>query len=356
MQRRLGAREIWVIFADSKRAFDSIPHNALWRKIARTSVSSKITKWIKGLHDLATALVKSRNAVSNKFEVTKGVLQRETLSPQLFILYIADFEKFFRGKGLTSLNMNGLHDLLMLLYANDTVILAHSHADLQCKLKALDEYCGINGLTVNATKTNIVVFRNGDKTKKLDNKFTRYQDTELEIVPMYNYLDIPLSGLAAAKAAINKARMATGVTLTILARAKCDTRDSYHKLYDSMVTSTVLYTFFAWELRYRDFIQTTQTNFCKRLLYLSRNTPSWALRIELGLIKIAYKSMKLPFDWHIMILDVDKETLPKICMKRVQQLSINGISHHKINWAIQSKEFLQKVDAVDLWGNTNPRT
>lgn len=60
-----------------------------------------------------------------KTQVTEGVLQGETLSPLLFILYIADIEKYFRQSGHREVNIDGVTDVIMLLYADDLIILAH---------------------------------------------------------------------------------------------------------------------------------------------------------------------------------------------------------------------------------------
>ena len=44
------------------------------------------------------------------------------------------------------------------MYADDTVILAESHLELQSALYAMQEYCALWDLKVNAAKTKVVVF------------------------------------------------------------------------------------------------------------------------------------------------------------------------------------------------------
>ncbi|XP_043481356.1 uncharacterized protein LOC122510644 [Leptopilina heterotoma] len=66
------------------------------------------------------------NEFSNPVEVTEGVLQGETLSPILFILFIADFERKLRDAGNEGLNINGCVDLLVSLFADDAVVLANT--------------------------------------------------------------------------------------------------------------------------------------------------------------------------------------------------------------------------------------
>lgn len=96
-----------------------------------------------------------------------GVLQGEALSPDLFLLFLHDIENFFRLKGLYGLNINGVTDIILLLYADVTVIFAHSHVDLLRKLKTLEEYCDTNGLSVNVNKTKIVIFKVAGRLKEI---------------------------------------------------------------------------------------------------------------------------------------------------------------------------------------------
>ncbi|XP_015524580.1 uncharacterized protein LOC107227831 [Neodiprion lecontei] len=267
LQLRLGKREVYAIFVDFKRAFDSITQEKLWAKLYRLRISTKMTKIIKSLYDQATIQVRSRNAFSNEFAVTEGVLQGESLIPLLFLLYIADFEDFFRQRGLEGLNIEGIHNIVMLLYTDDTVILAQSQTDLAKKLRVLGEYCAENGLTVNLIKTSIIIFKNGGYPKALDPKYTRHMDKNIETVTTYNYLGIPLSssslGQLGAVNAINKAKISSGAAFAILARAKSDYWKSFKHLYDSLISSTLLHGVPVWGLRYLDQIEKAQTGFFK---------------------------------------------------------------------------------------------
>ena len=92
------------------------------------------------------SLVKQNGMSSGFFECNVGVRQGENLSPFLFSLYINDLEEFLVEKDIVGLQTISkeiedellLHlKLLILFYADDTVILAESADDLQ---KALIEF------------------------------------------------------------------------------------------------------------------------------------------------------------------------------------------------------------------------
>jgi hypothetical protein len=59
--------------------------------------------------------------------------------------------------------------MILLLYADDTVIFAESPGELQAGLNAMYLYCQTWNLQVNAAKTNVVIFsknRRGEKKKR----------------------------------------------------------------------------------------------------------------------------------------------------------------------------------------------
>ena len=338
----------------------STPYRTLLygKKLFCMGASAKIIRIVKALYEQATVRLTSGNTLSEEFEITEGILQGETLSTLLFVLYISDFESFFRARGHRGLNIDGINDLLMLLYADGTVILAHSHIELVKLLQTLEEYCTANGLTVNVTKTKIVIFKSNGRTKKINPSHTKCKASCIEIVPSYNDLEIPVStssmGLAAVKSAIHKAKMTSGTTISILARAKCDAWAAYVKLYNSMVSSTLLYAFPAWGIRYRDYLELAQADFFRRLLYLPRGTPNWALRLEFGLVKVSHTAIHLAWNYHIRVLKMRNSCLPRICLNRAFQLADRRPDESKYNWAAQFRAFLIAADALDLSCNTEP--
>jgi hypothetical protein len=70
-------------------------------------------------------------------------------------------------KGLDSIsqdiedNFDIYLNLLILLYADDTVLMAESPEELQMLLYAFDDYCTIWKLKVNVDKTKIMIFSRG---------------------------------------------------------------------------------------------------------------------------------------------------------------------------------------------------
>ena len=61
--------------------------------------------------------------------------------------------------------------LFIILYADDTVIMAESAVDFQKQLDSFSDYCDIWRLKVNVEKSKIVVFSQGSTPNNLKFKF-----------------------------------------------------------------------------------------------------------------------------------------------------------------------------------------
>ena len=85
---------------------------------------------------------------------------------------------------------------IVLLYADDTIILSNTAAGLQKLLNDLESYCTMWKLRVNGSKTKVVVF--GKRKPKIKPKFL-YKNEELELVEEFKYLGVVFSCNAAFK-------------------------------------------------------------------------------------------------------------------------------------------------------------
>ena len=129
-----------------------------------------------------------------------GVRQGENLSPLLFALFIKDFYNCIEGK-YRGLSVNNCYPTLLdndivmltrfvLLYADDTIVLAENACELQNALDAVHDYCDMYKLTVNIKKTKIIVFSRG-KVKRFPT--FKYGDNTIEVASDYIYFGITMN-------------------------------------------------------------------------------------------------------------------------------------------------------------------
>ena len=152
------------------------------------------------MYENAKSCLKLNHEISESFHCNIGVRQGENLSPLLFAIYLNDFRSYLSKActGTTQIANNAsqiLKDpqmgiflkLYVLLYADDTILLAESASDLQNSLDALSNYCAKWKLFVNMDKTNIVVFSKGKVTKLPQFKFG---EATVTIAHSYTYLGV----------------------------------------------------------------------------------------------------------------------------------------------------------------------
>ena len=80
----------------------------------------------------------------------------------LFSLVIEDLQLFLQGNHTSGLLLDDITFILM-LFADDMVILGSSVDDLQNSINLLEKYCNRWGLQVNTDKTKVMVLRKTGK-------------------------------------------------------------------------------------------------------------------------------------------------------------------------------------------------
>ena len=105
----------------------------------------------------------------------------------LFSLYLNDIEEQFINLGLEGIYVD-MFKIFMLLYADDIVIFANTHEQLQNCLDLLLEYCSKWKLTIYVSKTKEMVFRKGGVLPR--NMVFYYNGVVLEVVKKFKYLGI----------------------------------------------------------------------------------------------------------------------------------------------------------------------
>ncbi len=137
--------------------------------------------------------VKLTQQTSDTFICIKGVRQGENLSPLLFALYVNDIEDSLIGNICNYLLFDDdfldLHlNSLIMMYADDTVILANSEEETKNILTALELYCDQWKLEVNNSKTKVVVYSRGRRNYGTYNFV--FKEENIETISEYKHLGI----------------------------------------------------------------------------------------------------------------------------------------------------------------------
>jgi len=144
-----------------KMAFDSINLHNLWYKLVKQGLNGKMLQLIKDMYNNVKSCVRGFNSLSEYFNCVVGLKRGEVMSLILFSLFIEDLELCLQDDVNCGLSFNDIMFVLM-LFADDMVILDNSPADLQQRLELISEYCSKWGLQVNTVKSKNLVFRKRD--------------------------------------------------------------------------------------------------------------------------------------------------------------------------------------------------
>ena len=142
---------LFCAFIDLKKAFDSICLNGLWYKLNKMGVNAKMLRIIKDMYNKVKTCVSGCNSYSDFFECAIGLKQGELISPILFSLFIEDLELVLQGDQNCELSIDDITFILM-LFADDMVIMGKDRNDLQKSLDLLERCCNKWGLQVNTEK------------------------------------------------------------------------------------------------------------------------------------------------------------------------------------------------------------
>jgi Reverse transcriptase (RNA-dependent DNA polymerase) len=324
--------KLYCFFVDLSKAFDNIKHSTLWVKLNKLGLSQKFVNCVKTIYDNTKGCVKTSKGETNTFEITQGVLQGESLSPTLFILYMNDIVKIILEKKYDNIIINNM-EIPLLLYADDIILIGTSRSNLQNKISVLKSYFEQNNFTINLGKSKIMIFKKSCKAKNEDILY--WGKNKIEQVKEYKYLGVTISqtGLynKATDEFVSKGLNAINASWPIFTRGKIPLSHVQLKLFNSLVKSVILYSSHVWSLRYIDKLERVQTNFFKKLLKLPKNTPDFFVRLEAGVSSISVSVIRQALVYWLKLVSSKKCSLLNNCY--IETLKNTGVIEY--NWKYQ---------------------
>ena len=141
------------IYIDFQKAFDTVNHEILLRKLNFYGIRGKVNNWMKSYLNQRTQSTSYGGTLSSSSPITCGVPQGSILGPVLFLLYINDLANIFQ-------------DILVKMFADDSSLLLCG-PDLRTlifranvELRTFYKWCLSNRLSINIAKTKYMIFTN----------------------------------------------------------------------------------------------------------------------------------------------------------------------------------------------------
>ena len=172
------------VFIDLKKAFDTVNHDILLRKMELYGIRGIANQWFRSYLSNRTQFVSYSGSKSSFRNILFGVPQGSVLGPLLFLIYINDL-------------CNAMKYSKTSLFADDTSIV---YSDLSLKnvenninedLNNLYIWLCANKISLNITKTKVLLFRNAHKVINYDLNITINNKT-LKLSESVKYLGVTL--------------------------------------------------------------------------------------------------------------------------------------------------------------------
>lgn len=346
-------KRLFCLFVDYKKAFDMIWREGLWYKLVKENVQGKILNVIKNMYSNIRSCVMLNQQVSDTFVCNVGVRQGESLSPMLFAFYINDMENKLLEHGCNYINfsddfINTYLKLLVLMYADDTIILCDTEEGMRQALLALYDYCNEWKLKLNCNKSKIVVFSRGKVHQ--DNYDFVFGSENIEVVEDYKYLGLLFNYNGRfRKGELELKEQATRAMYSVIGKGrKFDLPvDIQIDLFNTMVLPILTYACEVWGHYVVREIELLHLSFLKHILFVHKRTINDMVYGELGVYPLnIFIKCKMIAYWARMISG--RET--KLCFvmyKCLLHLDRSGI--YTSPWIACIKNICNECGMSWLW-------
>ena len=225
--------------------------------------------------------------------------------------------------------------------------MAESEIDLQIALNVVYEYCNDWYLTVNTSKTKIVVFSRG-KIRKLP--VIKFGDSILEVVFEYTYLGILFNYNNTFQKAIAKlvtqAKRAM-YSLSVKCKKLMLPIDMQIQLFHQTIAPILLYGSEIWGFEKLDQIEIFHKKFLKNLLGLNMSTTSSMVYGETGELDMSFYVQNRMLNFWLKLSTGKQHKLSCTIYRFLKYMSDNNIYESK--WLRHVKHNLDRRGFSNLW-------
>ncbi len=339
--------DTFTAFIDLKKVFDSVNSRFMEAKLLDVGVDGNLYTAIKTFISCNKACVRLNAYHTEWFTTGQGLRQGDSLSPNLFSLFINDLAQVIKtvNKGV---DINGLN-VSILLYADDIVLIAPTAENLQVMLDTMNEWTTKWHMRINDSKSKIVHFRKPHKNRA--EYVYRVGNVKLNYVTSYKYLGVVFDeNLNFKENACLLAQSGNRALGSLVAKYKKNVFigfNSYTKLYEACVCPVVDYSSAVWGYHAYKEIDSVQQKAQRIFLGVHKFAPLLALEGDTGWLSAQYRRwVNIIRFWNRMII-----APPNSLTKQMFEYDYNKCEQGRNNWCANVKKLFRQVNLQDNYIN-----
>ena len=239
--------------------------------------------------------------------------------------------------------------LYVLLYADDTIILAETANELQEALNALSDYCILWKMKVNVDKTKIIMF-----SKRKCKNYPEFilNGEKIELVDSYVYLGttIKFNGKfqEAKKKQLLQAKRALAAIISQKEKLQLPL-DIFFNLFDTMVLPILLYNCEVWGYEDFEILEIFYRAFLKNTLKLNKQTPNCMVYGESGRYPLHITIKLRMVNFWTRIVTGDENKLVFHIYKLLRQMHVN--ENYTSPWIGKVEDIFNNCGMRNIWLN-----
>ena len=341
------------IFIDFSKAFDTINHAILLKKLHNCGIRGVALKWIQDYLSNRSQFVHFNNFSSNVESIRCGVPQGSILGPLLFLLYVNDI-------------VNISSRLFSVLFADDTnMFISGRNIDemidvMNNELVRLVTWLNANRLSLNVNKTHYVIFRPGNSV--IESHVNLYINNQLlNRENSTKFLGVVIDSKLSFCQHIQHIKMKVAKNIGVLCKAKkIFQRSTVMALYYSFIYPYMSYCIEVWGSaanKYTESLLKLQKLCCRIISGSPPRTSSGPLFELLKIMRVSdiyeYCVLILMYKFYTGKLPRTFNTFFKMSERvfNTRQINLMHVPICKSQTAYRSIRF----SGVKLWNNYSPK-
>uniref|UniRef100_A0A3Q3AH61 Reverse transcriptase domain-containing protein n=1 Tax=Kryptolebias marmoratus TaxID=37003 RepID=A0A3Q3AH61_KRYMA len=335
------------IYVDLKKAFDTIDHSILFKKLIKYGIRGPALQWISSYLEKRKQFVQVHDTRSEFCEITCGVPQGSVLGPKLFILYINDL-----------VNVSGFFKCV--LFADDTTFFCLGQdiewmlEKMQTEFMQIQNWFKLNKLSLNLDKTNYMLFTRRQRTVNIPFKV---DGVEICRVSEVKFLGVIIDEGLTWKSHLNYLRTKMAKSIALLYKVRDFLNDhAMYMLYNVLIVPHLVYCVEVWGKACNTSTKSVFVLQKRAIRVITRKHgkyPSNILFCKLRLLKfydlVDYNILLVMYKAHLNSLP---SNIQKLFAKRESCYNLKGTQiFQKPKFRTSLKERCTSIQGVKLWND-----